>query len=236
MNAVTARGLKAALIGAARRGEARAFLAALPAELAEALSKDWEVWGAPEQLPPGGTGRRGRPRRAPVRARRGRVGVGLRRRLALGRRRFSPRPSGTSPSWRILRRRPPTCAWRRCRHPRRVPRGGSGRQLQPSRAGLEWGNARCGAGLLRRRSERSEGPQFDAAGATRSRSDRRPRRRWTCFSSALGGSASGRARVATTYAAGRCPSCARLMADLRDGDDAHGDRRERPRNSRRGFP
>jgi phage terminase large subunit-like protein len=48
----TAKGLRADLARASRRGKTKGFLAALPVQLAEALLKDWEIWARPEQMPP----------------------------------------------------------------------------------------------------------------------------------------------------------------------------------------
>jgi len=162
VNAVTARGLKAALIGAARRGEARAFLAALPAELAEALSKDWEVWARPEQLPPGGNwttwlvlGGRG--------AGKTRAGSEWVRGVALGRAPFSPRPCGhialVGESLADARE----VMVEGVSGILAVSARGERPQWQPSRRRLEWGNGAVAQVFSAADPESLRGPQFDAA-------------------------------------------------------------------------
>ncbi len=50
----TAPNLKRALVACARRGQLAAFVASLPADLAEALLADWPLWARAQQLPPRG--------------------------------------------------------------------------------------------------------------------------------------------------------------------------------------
>jgi len=52
--ATTAYNLKQALVGCGRRGQLPAFVAGLPAPLAEGLVCDWAIWARPQQLPPKG--------------------------------------------------------------------------------------------------------------------------------------------------------------------------------------
>lgn len=160
--AVTARGLKAALIRAARRGEARGFLAALPGELAEPLLKDWEVWARPEQMPPAGSwttwlvlGGRG--------AGKTRAGSEWVRGAALGRRPFARRACGhialVGESLADARE----VMVEGVSGILAVSARGERPHWQPSRRRLEWGNGAVAQVFSAADPESLRGPQFDAA-------------------------------------------------------------------------